>query len=124
MSAPAEVEIARTIGAPVARKEDKKLLQGQAQWVDNMEQPGMVFLGVVRSPYAHARIKNVNVDPALAHAGVVAAWTGADIADEWHGSLPCAWIPTEDEIRHALEGNICRCTGYQNIIDAIEAVAR
>jgi carbon-monoxide dehydrogenase large subunit len=96
MSAPAEVEIARTIGAPVARKEDKKLLQGQAQWVDNMWQPGTVFLGVVRSPYAHARIKNVNVDPALAHAGVVAAWSGADLADEWQGSLPCAWIPTED----------------------------
>jgi carbon-monoxide dehydrogenase small subunit len=32
--------------------------------------------------------------------------------------------PTEDEIRHALEGNICRCTGYQNIVAAIEAVAR
>jgi carbon-monoxide dehydrogenase small subunit len=32
--------------------------------------------------------------------------------------------PTADEIRHALEGNICRCTGYQNIVDAIEAVAR
>jgi len=32
--------------------------------------------------------------------------------------------PTTDEIKHALEGNICRCTGYQNIIDAIEAVAR
>jgi carbon-monoxide dehydrogenase large subunit len=96
MTAPAEVEVARTIGAPVARKEDKKLLQGQAQWVDNMWQPGTVFLSVVRSPYAHARIKNVNVDPALAHAGVVAAWSGADLADEWQGSLPCAWIPTED----------------------------
>ena len=32
--------------------------------------------------------------------------------------------PSEEEIRHALEGNICRCTGYQNIVDAIEAVAR
>ena len=32
--------------------------------------------------------------------------------------------PSEDEIRHALEGNICRCTGYQNIVGAIEAVAR
>jgi aerobic carbon-monoxide dehydrogenase small subunit len=31
--------------------------------------------------------------------------------------------PTEEQIRHALEGNICRCTGYQNIVDAIEAVA-
>ena len=32
--------------------------------------------------------------------------------------------PSEEQIRHALEGNICRCTGYQNIVDAIEAVAR
>ena len=31
--------------------------------------------------------------------------------------------PTEDQIRHALEGNVCRCTGYQNIVDAIAAVA-
>jgi aerobic carbon-monoxide dehydrogenase large subunit len=96
MTAPAEVEVGRGIGAPVERKEDRKLLQGQAQWVDNMSVPGMVYLGVVRSPYAHARIAKVNVAPALAHAGVVAAWSGEDLVDEWHGSLPCAWIPTED----------------------------
>ena len=69
------VEVGRAIGARVERKEDGKLLQGQAQWVDNMHVPGMVFLGIVRSPYAHARIKKVNVSPALAHAGVVAAST-------------------------------------------------
>jgi carbon-monoxide dehydrogenase large subunit len=96
VSAPAEVAVGQIIGAPVERKEDKKLLEGQAQWVDDMFLPGMVFLGVVRSPYAHARITKVNVDPALAHAGVVAAWSGSDLADEWAGSLPCAWIPTED----------------------------
>jgi aerobic carbon-monoxide dehydrogenase large subunit len=96
MTAPAEVEVGRGIGAPVERKEDRKLLQGQAQWVDNMSVPGMVYLGVVRSPYAHARIAKVNVAPALAHAGVVAAWSGEDLVDEWHGSLPCAWIPTEE----------------------------
>jgi aerobic carbon-monoxide dehydrogenase large subunit len=90
------VEVGRAIGARVERKEDGKLLQGQAQWVDNMHVPGMVYLGVVRSPYAHARITKVNVTPALAHAGVVAAWSGDDLADEWQGSLPCAWIPTED----------------------------
>ena len=38
----------------------------------------------------------MNVAPALAHAGVVAAWSGSDLDDEWAGSLPCAWIPTED----------------------------
>jgi carbon-monoxide dehydrogenase large subunit len=96
MSAPLEVEVGRVIGTPVRRKEDGKLLQGQAQWVDNMHVPGTVFLHVVRSPYAHARIVNVDVSPALAHAGVVGAWSGADLADEWEGSLPCAWIPTED----------------------------
>jgi carbon-monoxide dehydrogenase large subunit len=96
MSATTETTVGRIIGAPVERKEDRKLLEGQAQWVDNMRLPGMVFLGVVRSPYAHARIVSVNVEPALAHADVVAAWSGSDLADEWQSSLPCAWIPTED----------------------------
>ena len=96
MSAPVEVEVGRAIGIPVERKEDRKLLMGQAQWVDNMRVPGMVYLGVVRSPYAHARLKKVNVAPALAHADVVAAWTGAELDAEWAGSLPCAWLPTED----------------------------
>jgi aerobic carbon-monoxide dehydrogenase large subunit len=96
MSAPSEVVVGRIVGAPVERKEDKKLLQGQAQWVDNIKLPGMVFLGVVRSPYAHARITNVDVRPALAHAGVVAAWSGEDLDEDWQGSLPCAWLPTEE----------------------------
>src|SRR4051794_4651132 len=96
MSAPADVEVGRAIGSSIERKEDKKLLMGQAQWVDNMRAQGMVYLGVVRSPYAHARITKVNVAPALAHADVVAAWTGADLESEWAGSLPCAWLPTED----------------------------
>jgi carbon-monoxide dehydrogenase large subunit len=96
MSAPSEVVVGRIVGTPVERKEDKKLLQGQAQWVDNMKLPGMVFLGVVRSPYAHARIASVDVRPAMAHAGVIAAWSGEDLDEDWQGSLPCAWIPTED----------------------------
>ena len=96
MSAPAEVAVSGAIGARIERKEDQKLLQGQAAWVDNMDVPGMVYLGIVRSPYAHARITKVDVTPALAHAEVIGAWSGEDIADEWQGSLPCAWIPTED----------------------------
>ena len=96
MTAPADVVAGQVVGAPVRRKEDGKLLQGQARWVDNMRVPGMVFLGVVRSPYAHARIVRVDVQPALAHANVIAAWSGADLVEEWEASLPCAWIPTED----------------------------
>src|SRR5262249_20655964 len=96
MSAATETTVGPIVGAPVEREEDKKLPEGQGPWVGNMRPPGMVSLGVVRSPFAHARIDRVNVEPALAHANVVAAWSGEDLTDEWQGSLPCAWIPTED----------------------------
>jgi len=91
-----ELEVGRVVGAPVERKEDAALLTGQAKFVDDMSLPGMVWMAVVRSPYAHARIANVNVDGALAHRGVIAAFSGEDLADAWLASLPCAWLPTED----------------------------
>ena len=96
MSAQTKVATGNVIGVAVERKEDLKLLSGQAQWVDNMRLPGMVYFAVVRSPYAHARIRRVDVAPALAHADVIAAWSGDDLAEEWSGGLPCAWLPTED----------------------------
>jgi aerobic carbon-monoxide dehydrogenase large subunit len=117
----AQVEQREAIGAPVRRKEDATLLQGQAQWVDNMGGPGTVYLGVVRSPYAHARIRNVNVEPALAHAEVVAAWAADGLEDEWSGGLPCAWLPTEDTnapAHYPLARNIARHAG-----DAVAVVA-
>ena len=44
------------IGASVERKEDARLLRGETRWVDNMTLPGMLWMAVVRSPYAHAKI--------------------------------------------------------------------
>jgi carbon-monoxide dehydrogenase large subunit len=96
MAVATELEVGQAIGAPVERKEDRKLLTGQAQWTDNINFPGQVFLALVRSPYAHARVTRVDVTPALAHAGVVAAWTAEELADEWQVGLPCAWLPTEE----------------------------
>jgi aerobic carbon-monoxide dehydrogenase large subunit len=84
------------IGASVERKEDARLLRGETRWVDNMTLPGMLWMAVVRSPYAHAKIKNVDLSAALSAEGVVAAFSGADLADEWAGSLPCAWPVTGD----------------------------
>jgi aerobic carbon-monoxide dehydrogenase large subunit len=84
------------IGASVERKEDARLLRGETRWVDNMTLPGMLWMSVVRSPYAHAKIKNVDLSAALSAEGVVAAFSGADLADEWAGSLPCAWPVTGD----------------------------
>jgi carbon-monoxide dehydrogenase large subunit len=84
------------IGASVERKEDARLLRGETRWVDNMTLPGMLWMTVVRSPYAHAKIKNVDLSSALAADGVVAAFSGAELAGDWAGSLPCAWPVTGD----------------------------
>src|SRR5947199_1736329 len=84
------------IGASALRKEDARLLTGQAKYVDDMSVPGMVWMSVVRSPYAHARIRGIDVSGALAHRGAIAAFSGEELAGEWQASLPCAWLPTED----------------------------
>jgi len=84
------------VGTSVKRKEDAALLRGRTRWVDNLSLPGMVYMAVVRSPYPHARIKSIDFDGARTAEGFVAAFTGADLADDWAGGLPCAWPVTED----------------------------
>ena len=84
------------LGTSVKRKEDASLLRGLGTFVDNLTLPGMVAMVVVRSPYPHARIRSVNLDAARAAEGVVAAFSGADLAEDWAGGLPCAWPVTED----------------------------
>ena len=48
------------IGAPVKRREDAALLTGRGTYVDNMTPAGTVFMSVVRSPYAHARVASID----------------------------------------------------------------
>jgi aerobic carbon-monoxide dehydrogenase large subunit len=87
---------ARVMGASIKRKEDASLLRGRGTFVDNLTLPGMAWMVVVRCPYPHARIKSVDLDAARAAEGVVAAFSGADLAGDWAGGLPCAWPVTED----------------------------
>ena len=84
------------VGGGVLRKEDPELLTGQAKFIDDLTFPGMAWMYVVRSPYAHAKITSVETSAAVSMPGVIAAWSGNDLADEWQGSLPCAWPVTED----------------------------
>ncbi len=70
------------IGQHVPRKEDYRLLTGQGRFVDDIEVPGALHACFVRSPYAHARILSIDVRVALAMPGVVAVFTGADLA-QW-----------------------------------------
>ncbi len=83
------------LGRARRRKEDARLVTGRTTWTDNITLPGMLHLAFVRSPHAHARITSVDVSAALKLPGVVAAFSGADLAGE-QGSLPCAWPVTPD----------------------------
>jgi carbon-monoxide dehydrogenase large subunit len=78
------------------RKEDPELLTGEARYVDDLVIPGVRFLGMVRSPEAHARISSIDITAALATPGVEAVLTGADLRDAWAAPMPCAWPVTPD----------------------------
>jgi aerobic carbon-monoxide dehydrogenase large subunit len=80
---------ANLIGASIKRVEDPSLITGAAKYLDDLKLPGMAHVAVLRSPYAHARIKDIDTSKAAAHAGVVAVYTGKDF--EHLNPLPCAW---------------------------------
>ena len=100
------------VGRARLRKEDARLVTGQTNWTDNITVTGLLHMAILRSPMAHARIDRVDVSAALERPGVVAAFSGADLAGSL-ASLPCAWPVTEDmvhpdhppvavdEVRHA-----------------------
>ena len=76
------------IGQPVPRFEDPRLLRGGGRYVDDMVLPRMAFGHVLRSPYAHARIRSIDVARAKAAPGVLAVLTGADWQEAGWGDLP------------------------------------
>jgi len=77
------------IGESIKRKEDARFLQGRGNYVDDLVLPGMLHLAILRSPFAHARIRGIDTSRAAALPGVVAVVTGELMAQ--HG---LAWMPT------------------------------
>src|ERR1700730_9017642 len=73
----------RYLGAPVKRNEDRRLLTGQALFVDGRELPGLLHAAFLRSQVAHARIRKIDVSAARRRAGVVAVYTAEDLGDYW-----------------------------------------
>ncbi len=71
--------IAAMLGTPIKRREDPRLITGQATYVDDIKLPGMLHMVVLRSPYGHARINSINTDAARKHPGVKAVYTAEDI---------------------------------------------
>ncbi|MFS8571388.1 MAG: xanthine dehydrogenase family protein molybdopterin-binding subunit, partial [Thermaerobacter sp.] len=70
----------RWIGRRVRQREDLRLLRGRGTYVDDIRLPGTVEMAVLRSPHAHAWIRRIDPGPALALPGVLAVFTGSDVA--------------------------------------------
>ncbi len=78
------------IGKPIKRLEDKRFITGEGKYTDDIVLPQMCFAYILRSPYAHATIKNIDTKGAKEMAGVINVYTGADIP-EAIGGVPCGW---------------------------------
>jgi carbon-monoxide dehydrogenase large subunit len=75
------------IGQSVSRFEDPRLLRGQGQFVDDHQLPGQAHAVLVRSPHAHARIRSINLQAARQAPGVLAVYTGDDVAADGLGTM-------------------------------------
>ena len=85
------------IGASVVRKEDRRFITGKGRYVDDIKLLGMTYAHFVRSPHAHAKVKNIDSSAAMKMPGVVAVLTGKELVDDKVGNLICGWAITSKD---------------------------
>src|ERR687884_74602 len=79
----------RWLGKSVKRKEDDRFVRGRGNYLDDIKLPNMLHMSILRSPYAHARIRSIDTSRATELPGVVAVVTGDLLAEH-----ELAWMPT------------------------------
>src|SRR6478735_8053861 len=116
------------IGHSIKRKEDPRFIRGQGRYVDDIKLPGMLYLDIVRSPFAHARIKAINTERALKVPGVLAVITGETLAGfklHWMPTLMSDTqmvLPTEKVMYQAQEVAAVIATSRYAAADGVDAV--
>ncbi len=90
-------QVSKLMGARVKRKEDPRLITGEGRYTDDVILPGMVYMAVLRSPHAHARIRRIDVSQAKANPQVLAVVTGRDLRELWKAPLP-VFGPLDDMV--------------------------
>src|SRR4051812_40212956 len=90
--ADATAGVERVFGARIRRKEDPRFLTGRGQYTDDVQVAGTLHAAFVRSPHAHARVLDVNLDAARSHPGVIAVYTGKELADGGVNGIPTGWL--------------------------------
>src|SRR5690349_22279572 len=79
------------IGVSVRRKEDARFLSGRGNYTDDINRPGQLYAFIRRADRPHAKINRIDTAAAAKAPGVVAVFTGADMAADNVGGLPCGW---------------------------------
>ena len=77
------------IGQPVRRVEDRRFITGHGNYLDDINRPRQAYAAMLRSPYAHARIRSIDITAAAAAPGVLAVLTGEHLARDGIGTIPC-----------------------------------
>ena len=88
----------RLFGSGIRRREDPRLITGQASYTDDIKLNGMVHAAILRSPHGHARINSIDTSAAAAAPGVIAVYTGADIEGVLN-PMPCAWVIPDSDVK-------------------------
>src|SRR2546422_1034654 len=116
------------MGHSMKRKEDPRFIRGRGNYVDDIQLPGMLHMDIVRSPFAHAKIKSINTDKALKVPGVVAVITGETLAKynlHWMPTMMSDTqmvLPTDKVMYQAQEVAAVIATDRYAAADGVEAV--
>ena len=102
----------RIFGSGIKRREDPRLITGEARYTDDIKLQGALHMAVVRSPYAHAKILSIDSAAAASMPGVRAVYTGNDID---LAGLPTAWLIPDSDLKQpehpALARDVARYVG-------------
>jgi aerobic carbon-monoxide dehydrogenase large subunit len=111
-------------GKAMKRVEDPRFITGTGNYTDDISVLGMVHAAMVRSPYPHAKIKNINASAALALPGVLAVLTGKDLVSAGINPIPTGWLLPDLKIsaHHAIQPEEVNHVG--NIVAAVIAESR
>src|SRR5438477_2874814 len=86
----------KVVGTSVRRHEDPKLVTGSGTYVDDIKLPGMLYVGILHSPHAHARITNIDTGQLADNKSVAAVITGKEVRERQRVPLPITWVIPPD----------------------------
>ena len=92
-------QVSKMVGASVKRKEDPRLITGEGKYTDDVKLPGMTYMEVLRSPYAHASIRGIDASNALQQPEVLAVLTGLEVNQQCSEPFPLYGLIDDQRVK-------------------------